>query len=113
MTRAPVMALGAGAWGTALANVAAVGRGRVPLWGRDPAQVAALARDRENARFLPGVPLAEAVAPTSDLSELATAEIVLCAAPAQAMRSVVRAARPHLAAGSAFVICAKGIEQGT
>ena len=113
MSRAAVMALGAGAWGTALANVAAVGRERVPLWGRDPAHVAALARDRENARCLPGLPLANAVAPTDDLSELRAAEIVLCAAPAQAMRSVARAARPHLVAGAAFVICAKGIEQGT
>ena len=113
MTRASVMALGAGAWGTALANVAAVGRTRVPLWGRDPAHVDDLARSRENARFLPGLRLADAVAPTADLSELRTAEIVLCAAPAQALRSVARAARPYLAAGAAFVICAKGIEQGT
>ena len=113
MTRARVMTLGAGAWGTALANVAAVGRERVPLWGRDPTHVGALTRDRENARFLPGIKLADAVAPTSDLSELSKAEIVLCAAPAQAMRSVVKAARPHLAEGTAFVICSKGIEQGT
>ena len=113
MIRARVMALGAGAWGTALANVAAVGRERVPLWARDPAHVAALASARENARFLPGLRLADAVAPTDDLSELGTAEIVLCAAPAQAVRSLARAARPHLATGAAFVICAKGIEQGT
>ncbi len=113
MTRATVMALGAGAWGTALANVAAVGRERVPLWGRDPAHIAALAEARENTRFLPGLRLAQAVAPTHDISELRAAEIVLYAAPAQAMRSVVKAANPHLAAGAAFVICAKGIEQGT
>ncbi len=112
-SRTPVMALGAGAWGTALANVAAVGRERVPLWGRDPAHIAALVHDRENARFLPGLKLAQAVAPTHDISELRHAEIVLCATPAQSIRSVVKAARPHLRAGAAFVICAKGIEQGT
>ncbi|ARN80560.1 NAD(P)H-dependent glycerol-3-phosphate dehydrogenase [Methylocystis bryophila] len=113
MTRACVMTLGAGAWGTALANVAAVGRERVPLWGRDAAHIAALAQERENARFLPGLRLAEAVAPTDSLSAVHAAEIVLCAAPAQAVRSVVKAASPHLRAGTAFVICAKGIEQGT
>ena len=113
MTRTSVMALGAGAWGTALANVAAVGRARVPLWGRDAAHLEELARTRENARFLPGLRLADAVAPTADLAELRDAEIVLCAAPAQAVRGVARAARPYLAAGAAFVICAKGIEQGT
>jgi glycerol-3-phosphate dehydrogenase (NAD(P)+) len=113
MNRAPTMVLGAGAWGAALANVAAFERARVPLWGRDPEHVAALVRDRENRRHLPGLPLAAAVAPTHDLSELRGAEIVLGVAPAQAMRGVLRAARPHLREGAAFVICAKGIEQGT
>ncbi len=113
MTRAQVMALGAGAWGAALANVAAAGRDRVPLWGHDPAHVAALARDRENRRYLPGLPLAGAVAPTNDLAQLAEAEIVLGVVPAQAMRGVLLQARPFLREGAAFVICAKGIERGS
>ena len=70
MTRASVMVLGAGAWGVALANVAAFERDHVALWGHDPEHVAALARDRENRRHLPGLPLAAAVAPTADLAEL-------------------------------------------
>ena len=111
MSRAPVMVLGAGAWGSALANVAAAGRARVPLWGHEPAHVAALARDRENKRHLPGLPLAAAVAPTNDLAELAEAEIVLGVVPAQALRGVLRQARPFLRGGAAFVICAKGIER--
>jgi glycerol-3-phosphate dehydrogenase (NAD(P)+) len=113
MTRARVMALGAGAWGTALANVAASGGDRVALWGHDPAHVAALARDRENRRHLPGLPMAPTVAPTGDLAELKDAEIVLGVVPAQAMRSVARQARPFLREGAAFVICAKGIERGS
>ena len=68
MTRATVAVLGAGAWGVALANVAAQGRARVPLWAHDPQAAEALARDRENTRRLPGLPLAAAVAPTSDIS---------------------------------------------
>ncbi|MEF3366100.1 NAD(P)H-dependent glycerol-3-phosphate dehydrogenase [Methylocystis sp. 9N] len=111
MTRATVAVLGAGAWGVALANVAAQGRARVPLWARDPTHAAALARDRENKRHLPGLPLAAAVAPTADLSVLSEAEIVLAVTPAQAMRETARAARPHLRADAAFVVCAKGIER--
>lgn len=111
MTRDSIAVLGAGAWGVALANVAAQGRARVPLWAHDPAHAAALARDRENRRHLPGLPLAQAVAPQSDLSCIEGAGIVLAVVPAQAMREVARAIRPHLADGAAFVICAKGIER--
>jgi glycerol-3-phosphate dehydrogenase (NAD(P)+) len=111
MTRAPVAVLGAGAWGIALANVAAQGRARVPLWAHDSRTAQALARDRENKRRLPGLPLAAAVAPTDDMSTLREAEIVLAVTPAQAIRVTARAARPHLREGAAFVICAKGIER--
>lgn len=111
MRRDDVAVVGAGAWGAALANVAAQGRAHVPLWGRDPAHVAALAKDRENRRHLPGLPLAAPVAPTAELGDLQAAEVVLGVTPAQAMRETARALRPHLREGAAFVICAKGIER--
>lgn len=108
-----IAVIGAGAWGAALANVAATGRERVALWGHDPAHVAALARDRENRAFLPGLPLAAGVAPCADEASVADASVVLGVVPAQAMRDVARRFRPHLSPGVAFVICAKGIERGT
>ncbi len=112
MVNDSVAVLGAGAWGVALANVAAQTRARVPLWGHDPDHVAALLRDRENKRHLPGLPLHPSVAPTADLADIAGAGIILGVVPAQAMRETVRRARRHIADGAAFVICAKGIEQG-
>lgn len=108
-----IAVLGAGAWGTALANVAATGRDRVVLWGHDPAHIAALSRDRENRAYLPGLPLAAGVAPHADLSAVAGAGVVLSVVPAQAMREVARRFRDILAPGTAFVICSKGIERGT
>jgi glycerol-3-phosphate dehydrogenase (NAD(P)+) len=111
MSRASVAVLGAGAWGVALANVAAAGRERVPLWAHRAEHAAELARDRENKRQLPGLPLAAAVAPTGELAQIEGARIVLGVVPAQAMRETVRRARPHLAQGATFVICAKGIER--
>jgi glycerol-3-phosphate dehydrogenase (NAD(P)+) len=111
MTRAAVAVLGAGAWGVALANVSAQGRQRVPLWAHDPKTAETLARDRENKRRLPGLPFAAAVAPTSDISVLREADIVLAVTPAQAIRMTARAARPYMRDGAAFVICAKGIER--
>lgn len=109
--RDSIAVLGAGAWGVALANVAAQGRASVPLWAHDPAHAAALAAQRENTRHLPGLALAQAVAPTSDLAAIEGARIILAVVPAQAMRAVARQARPHVAQGAAFVICAKGIER--
>ena len=64
-----IAVLGAGAWGTALANAAAAREGRdVVLWARDGAHVAEMARDRENRRRLPGVALSKNVEPQSDLA---------------------------------------------
>lgn len=111
MTRDSIAVLGGGAWGVALANVAAQGRQSVSLWAHEPAHAAALARDRENRRHLPGLPLASAVAPTNDLACIGGAGIILAVVPAQAMREVARAARAHFADGAAFVVCAKGIER--
>jgi glycerol-3-phosphate dehydrogenase (NAD(P)+) len=113
MTEEKIAVLGAGAWGTALANVAATGRSEVILWGHEPEHVAALTRDRENRASLPGLPLAAGVAPRADLASVAAASVLLGVVPAQAMREVARRLSPHLAADAVFVICAKGIERGT
>lgn len=110
---APIVVLGAGAFGTALANQAARNGHRVILWARDSAHVAEMQAARENARRLPGVSLADAVAPSDDLVCLREADVVLAATPAQALRDVARAAAPHARDGADWLICAKGIERGT
>jgi glycerol-3-phosphate dehydrogenase (NAD(P)+) len=108
-----LVVLGAGAWGTALANLAATNGGRVALWARDPAQAEAIARERENRRHLPDVRLAASIKPVSDIACVADADLVLAAVPTQAFRDVARAARPFAQAGVPWVICAKGIERGS
>ncbi len=108
-----IAVLGGGAWGTALANLAARAGAGVDLWAREPAHVAAMAADGVNARRLPGIPLVAGVRPTGDLAVLGAADIVLLAVPAQAVRAAAERARPHLAAGVPVVVCAKGIERGT
>jgi glycerol-3-phosphate dehydrogenase (NAD(P)+) len=62
-----VAVLGAGAWGTALA-VAAAARHPTVLWARDPAAVATLSKTRENAHYLPGVALPDALRIEADLA---------------------------------------------
>ncbi len=110
----PIAVLGGGAWGTALANAAASAAERpVVLWMRDAGRAADMARTRENARHLPGVALHPGVRPTAAAADLAEAEAVLVVTPAQTLRGVLGALRPHLRPEAALVLCAKGIERGT
>jgi glycerol-3-phosphate dehydrogenase (NAD(P)+) len=107
-----IAVIGAGAWGTALAAVAArAGRG-VTLWARDAATVAAVTATREAPR-LPGVTLDQSIAVTGALAEVAHADAVLLAVPAQDLRVAATAVAPHLKQNVPVVACAKGIERGT
>ena len=105
--------IGAGAWGTALANLAARAGATVTLWARDAAHIAEIAATGVNARRLPGVPLAPGIRPTADLAAVAGAEILLLVVPTQAVRAASQALAPILPAGVPVIICAKGIERGT
>ena len=104
--------LGAGAWGTALANAAARAGRDVVLWEFDPAQAEALIRDRVNTRYLPGVTLDERVTPVREIGEISGADAALLVVPAQAMRATAHLAAGHLRKGVPAISCAKGIERG-
>jgi glycerol-3-phosphate dehydrogenase (NAD(P)+) len=108
---ATLAVLGAGAWGTALANIAAISNARVWLWAHDPTHVEAMRETRLNERRLPGVTLAPEVEATADIACVASAEHVLAVVPAQSYRATAEAMRGYLRPGSAVVNCAKGIEQ--
>ena len=110
---AEIGVLGAGAWGTALANQAARSADKVTLWARDNLHVREMCETRENRRRLPGVALAGNVTPSADLLALAQAQLVLLAVPAQAFRGLLEGLALVLRPGVPIVICAKGIERGT
>jgi glycerol-3-phosphate dehydrogenase (NAD(P)+) len=105
--------VGGGAWGTALANAAAAAGHDVTLWLRDPEAAARLQDTRENARYLPGVPLHARIAVTAAATDLAEAGTVLMVTPAQTLRGVLADLAPAFAPDAAIVLCAKGIERGT
>src|SRR5438552_2463714 len=111
MTFQRIAVIGAGAWGTALANTAARGGRDVMLWARDPAIVAQLTTERENPR-LPGIRLDDRVAATGAIAETAQADAVLLVVPAQELRVAATALAPHVGK-IPVVACAKGIERGT
>lgn len=101
--------IGAGAWGTALAQVAARG-GETWLWAREAALVAAINADRANPLFLPGVTLSPVIRATGTLADLAACDALLVVTPAQHLRGVLAAAP---VGGRALLLCAKGIEAGS
>jgi glycerol-3-phosphate dehydrogenase (NAD(P)+) len=104
-----IAVVGAGAWGTALANVAARAGRKVILLARDEATAAAIAVSRQSPR-LKGITLDPAVAVSGRPADLAPARMVLLAVPAQALRAALSALGP-LGDGTVLVACAKGIER--
>ena len=102
---------GAGAWGTALANVAAAAGRAVVLWGRNPRAMAELEATRRSDK-LPDVRLAAAVTATADLEALARCDAILVATPAQATREMALSLA-RLPGSAPLVTCAKGIERGS
>ncbi|CAN5204571.1 NAD(P)H-dependent glycerol-3-phosphate dehydrogenase [soil metagenome] len=102
--------IGGGAWGTALAQVAAAGGEPVHLWAREHDVVASINSEHENRPFLPGIPLSPAITATQSLAEMSGCDAFLVVAPAQHLRTVLSEtpvdSRP-------LILCAKGIEAGT
>jgi glycerol-3-phosphate dehydrogenase (NAD(P)+) len=102
--------VGGGAWGTALAQVAASEAGDVRIWALEPEVVEAINRDHRNPAYLKGIALDPAIRASGDLAELAGCDAFLVVTPAQHLRAVV-AGLP--ARGQPLVLCAKGIEDGS
>src|SRR4029079_7701048 len=100
--------VGGGAWGTALAQVAAAGGRETLLWAFEPGGVEAINAAHENTAFLAGVPLDPAIRATSDLSELESCDAWLVVTPAQHMRAVLERAAD---CDKPLVLCSKGIEE--
>jgi glycerol-3-phosphate dehydrogenase (NAD(P)+) len=107
-----VAVIGAGAWGTALAALAARAGRDVALCARSPAAAAEIASTRINPK-LSGIRLDANIQVTDDLAVAAQADIILIATPAQNLRAAVAAVAPHLASATPVIACAKGIERGT
>ena len=102
--------LGAGAWGTALAQMVASDGSDVLLWAREAALVDEINSSRTNSTYLPSARLAESIRATDDLAEMAKLDVLLVVTPAQHMGSVLEAMPAH---PRDLILCSKGIEAGT
>lgn len=106
--------VGAGSWGTALALVLHRNGVEVTVWGNDGAAIREIETKRENRQYLPGVPLPETLRFTSELKDLAGADLLLLVTPSHALREVAqRLAKVSPAPGAVLLCCTKGVERGT
>lgn len=99
--------LGAGAWGTALAQMLASEGGEVSLWAREAELAEEINAAHRNSLFLASAQLARSIRATSDIAALADCDIVLVVTPAQHMRAVLSSMAGH---PRDLVLCSKGIE---
>lgn len=107
---ATVGVVGAGAWGTALAQMLASDGREVLLWARESELVTEINAERRNSLFLPSAVLAPTIRATGELGDLAKLDVLLIVTPAQHMASVLGAMPSH---PRDLVLCSKGIEAGT
>ena len=106
--------IGAGAWGTALAQALAGNGTSVVIWARESELVAEINTAHINSQFLPGAMLSPHIRAISDLAELAELPVLLVVTPAQHLARVLGDLPAPLSLGQRdLVLCAKGIEAGT
>lgn len=111
----PILVIGAGSWGTALAVVLARNHQIAYLWGRTPEHVREMRRGRRNTRYLPGVELPALVKPVDDLhAALREVSDLLVVVPMKALRDLAMLlVSVPVVSGVRIAWACKGVESGT
>jgi len=106
--------VGAGAWGTALADLLTRNGHDVRLWAYEPDVVASINDKHQNVRFLGGHTLATSLRATGDIERaIEGAELVTLATPSHVFRRILASAAKSLSGSIPIVVATKGIEKGT
>ncbi len=107
-----IAVIGAGAWGTTLADLSGKAGHDVLLWCREPEVMESVSKEAVNSVFLPGIKLHPSVKATTDLpSAVRKAEIIICVVPTQFLRNTLTQADKSEWNGKTVVSATKGIEQ--
>ena len=103
--------IGAGAWGTALADLLARSGNEVALWAREDDVVASVNESHRN-RFLENHSIHDSVRAFADAGDaVRDARVAIFVTPSHALRSVARAVAPALGRGTVVVVASKGVEE--
>ena len=114
MNHMKIGVVGAGSWGTALANLLATKGYHIDWWVFEQDLIRQLIETRENGLFLPGVPLSENLRPTHHLeAAVAGKDLALIVVPSHVMRAVTEQMRPYFGDNTILVSASKGIENET
>ncbi len=105
--------IGAGAWGTALAQSLRLAGRDVVLWAYEFETVDEINSNHSNRVYLPGVELNPAIRATGKLSEAAACDVILLVVPSPFVRQVAADMAAHVGGGKPVVICTKGFEETT
>lgn len=106
--------VGAGSWGTALANLLALKGFKIDLWVFEKEVKDQIETSAENVVFLPGVSLSKHIYPSNDIGEVVEGkELVLVVVPSHVMRETANHMRRHISAETVIVSASKGIENKT
>jgi glycerol-3-phosphate dehydrogenase (NAD(P)+) len=106
--------IGAGSWGTALANVLAPRFPRIRLWVYEADLAARIQDSRVNDVYLPGFEIPRNIQPVNDIAEAVDgAEAVLSVVPSHLVRSLYQQMLPHVSESMLFVSATKGLENGS
>lgn len=109
-----VAVIGAGSWGTTLADLLAKKGHAVTLWAYEPELVQQMREERVNGLFLPEITLSENLSFTNDLAEAyAGCTMILCVVPSQLVRRVMTNSLPFIPRDAVIVSASKGIEVDT
>ncbi len=109
-----IAVIGAGSWGTALAQTFASGGNEVVMWARKPEVAESITLQHRNPRYLSGVILSDSISATSNLAECVEgAKALVIVTPSRLMRHFAEDLKPLVPESTPIVICSKGVEEGT
>ena len=111
---AKIAVVGAGSWGTALAQTLALGGNEVCMWARKAQVAQGITQAHRNPRYLSGIMLAESICATDDLAQCVNgAEAIVMVTPSRLTRSFAEQLKPLISSDTPIVLCSKGVEEGS
>lgn len=111
--RSNVSVIGAGAWGTALAQTLASTDKNVTLWTRAQSHADEINTNNENKTYLPNHKLSKNINATSEIDSALQNNVLLMVTPTQTYRNILNSFEKHLTKDHILILCSKGVEHGT